>query len=223
MRKKGRKALAIGVSLLLAATSIGCASGNGIADDNQHLPPVNNDPEPPKTKAEPPKLLSDQEFLELVEKLNPDLALETRRQIAETIEKYGNKYNVPTNLIISVIAAESEFHPGCKGTLDDTGLMQIREKYAPYWAELMGINPPANREQLFDIDTNIHIGTFILQRLLRRYDGNMERVLVAYNAGETYVDKKIKAERSLPKSYIKRVSRFHMELCNVPVTAAMQY
>ncbi|MDN5323299.1 MAG: hypothetical protein PWQ67_1753 [Clostridia bacterium] len=218
MGKKGRKALALGVSLILAATSIGCSSGQGIADDNQHLPK-----EEPTPKKQPPKLLTNEDFLALVNKLNPNLEQDKITLIAETIEKYSTKYQVPKNLIISVIAAESEFHPFCKGTLDDTGLMQIRLKYAPYWAKLMGITAPKSRGELFDIDTNIHMGTFILQRLLRRYDGNLEKVLVAYNAGETYVDRKLREELSLPTSYVRRVSRFHMELCNVPISAALQY
>jgi len=216
MGRKKRKVLALGVSLLLAATTIGCSTGDGIADDTQHLP----EQEP---QNQPPKLLKNEDFLNLVGKLNPQLDQNTVQFIADTIEKYGEKYDVPTNLIVSVIAAESEFHPRLRGTLDDTGLMQIRQKYAPYWAKLMGIAVPANQNELFDIDVNIHMGTFILKRLLNRYEGNMERVLVAYNAGETYVDKKIREELSLPRSYIKRVSRFHMKLCNAPVTAALEY
>jgi len=213
MGRKGRKALALGVSLLLAAASIGC-SGQGVADDSLHLPK-----DEPAHKKQPPKLLSDEDFLALVKKLNPNLKEDVIEQIAATIEKYSLHYNVPKNLIVSVIAAESEFRPFCKGTLDDTGLMQIRFKYASYWAKLMGVNAPQTREELFDIDTNIHMGTYILQRLLKRYNGNLEKALVAYNAGETYVDRKLREDLTLPQKYVKRVSRYHMELCNVPVTA----
>lgn len=213
MCKKRRKALAVGVSLLLAVTSIGCSS-QGVADDSLHLP--KNELTPQK---QPPKLLSDKEFITLVNKLNPNLEQETLEQIAAAVEKYSLQYNVPENLIISVIAAESEFKPLCKGTLDDTGLMQIRYKYAPYWAKLMGTNPPQSRDELFDIETNIEMGTYILQRLLNRYNGSLEKVLVAYNAGETYVDKKLRDEISLPQKYVKKVSRYHVELCNVPLTA----
>lgn len=213
MGKKRRKALAVGVSLLLAATSIGCSS-QGVADDSLHLPKNEQTPE-----KQPPKLLSDEEFLTLVGSLNPNLEHDRVEEIAGTIEKYGSQYNVPNNLIISVIAAESEFYPLCKGKLDDTGLMQIRFKYAPYWAKLMGIDAPKTREDLYEIDTNIHMGTYILQRLLKRYNGNLEKTLVAYNAGETYVDRKIREELALPQKYVKRVSRYHMELCNAPVTA----
>ncbi|NLT94021.1 MAG: lytic transglycosylase domain-containing protein [Clostridia bacterium] len=213
MCKKRRKALAVGVSLLLAVTSIGCSS-QGVADDSLHLP--KHEPTP---KKQPPKLLSDEEFVTLVKRLNPELDDETFELIAAAIEKYSALYNVPENLIISVIAAESQFKPLCKGTLDDTGLMQIRYKYAPYWAKLMGINPPQNREELFNIDTNIQMGTYILKRLLNRYDGHLEKVLVAYNAGETYVDNKLRQDLSLPQKYVKKVSRYHVELCNIPLTA----
>ncbi|MGI6227674.1 MAG: lytic transglycosylase domain-containing protein [Peptococcales bacterium] len=212
MNKKKRTALTFGISLLLAATSIGCL-GQSVADDSLNL-----SKEEPTPEKQPPKLLTDEEFLSLVGNLNPNLDKDVVEQIAATIEKYSSQYNVPDNLIISVIAAESEFHPLCKGKLDDTGLMQIRLKYAPYWAKLMGIDAPKTQEELFAIDTNIHMGTFILQRLLNRYDGNLEKTLVAYNAGETYVDRKLREDSALPQKYVKKVSRYHMELCNVPVT-----
>ena len=215
MRKKGRKALALGMSLLLATVSMGCSNGE-VGEDYPEMPEKD-------TNNSPPDLLDDEEFLALIEKLNPKLNEVTIKNIASTIEKYSFRYQVPTNLIISVIAAESEFHPNLLGTLDDTGLMQIRLKYASYWAEMMNIPAPQTQGELLDIDTNIHMGTFILQRLLDRYDGNMERVLVAYNAGETYVDKKIKTAQSLPTRYIRRVSNFHMELCNAPVATALEY
>lgn len=215
MRRKGRKALALGISLLLATVSMGCSNGQG-ADNLEELPEKD-------TNNSPPDLMDDEEFLALIEKLNPKLNESTIENIASTIGKYSVLYQVPTNLIISVIAAESEFHPNLQGTLDDTGLMQIRLKYASYWADMMNIPAPKTQKELLEIDTNIHMGTFILKRLLDRYDGNMERVLVAYNAGETYVDKKIKTAQSLPTRYIKRVSNFHMELCNAPVATALEY
>lgn len=215
MRKKGRKALALGMSLLLATVSMGCSNGEE-GEDYPEMPEKD-------TNNSPPDLLDDEEFLALIEKLNPKLNETTIENIASTIGKYSSLYEVPTNLIISVIAAESEFHPSLLGTLDDTGLMQVRLKYASYWAEMMNIEAPKTQKELLDIDTNIHMGTFILQRLLDRYDGNMERVLVAYNAGETYVDKKIKTAQSLPTRYIKRVSNFHMELCNAPVATVLEY
>ena len=211
MRKKGRKALALGISLLLATVSMGCSNGQQ-ADNLEEMPEKD-------TNNSPPNLMGDKDFLALIS--NPRLDESTIENIALTIEKYSSQYQVPTNLIISVIAAESEFHPKLLGALDDTGLMQIRLKYASYWAEMMGIEAPKTQKELLDIDTNIHMGTFILKRLLDRYNGNMELVLVAYNAGETYVDKKIKTAQSLPTRYIKRVSNFHMELCNVPVAICL--
>lgn len=215
MNKKGRKALALGVSLLLAAVPMACAPVDLGPEQGEQPEPENND--------SPPNLLDDEEFLALVEKLNPKLNQSAIESIGNAIGKYSYHYQVPTSLIIAVIAAESEFHPQLRGSLDDTGLMQIRLKYAPYWAKMMNVPAPKTQKELAEIETNIHMGTFILQRLLDRYDGNMERVLVAYNAGETYVDKKIKEAQALPTRYIKRVSNFHMQLCNTPVAALLEY
>ena len=214
MKGKGRKALALGMSFLLATVSIGC-SGERVADDYQDMPEK-------IAKAEPPNLLEDTDFLDLVHKLNPTIEPAVLEAIATAIGEYSFKYQVPPSLIIAVIAAESRFHPHLTGALDDTGLMQIRHKYASYWANLMDIPGPQNQRELMDIDTNIHMGTFILRRLLDRYDDNLEKVLVAYNAGETYVDRKIKEASPLPTRYITKVSRYHMELCNAPVLNALE-
>lgn len=210
--KRDKKVIALGVSLLLAASSLGCSPAN-IADDIKDIP------EPDEPLNQLPKLMDNKEFLSLVQKLNPKLDHETTIKIANAIEKYCQKYNVPENLVVSVIAVESGFTPNLKGSLDDTGLMQIRFKYAPYWAKLMELTPPNNMEELSDVDTNIHMGTYILKSLLDRYDGNLEQALVAYNSGQTYVDRKLRNDLSLPKNYVKKVSRYHLELCNIPVSA----
>lgn len=208
MHKK--KVLAIGISLLLAASSL---SGSG------HCDVINNTLSPElEPHTEPPKLIDDPEFLEFVHKLNPDLKPDTLNNIATYIEKYGQKYDVPINLIVAVIATESRFHPEVKGALDDTGLMQIRLIYTPYWAKMIGIKAPKTRDDLLNIDTNIHIGTYILSNLLEKYNNNLEQVIVAYNAGTTYVDKRIKNSAALPKRYFKEVNDYHVELCNAPIS-----
>lgn len=228
--KMNRKSLtALGTVFLLATAilvsgpaAISEAAGLGsdiIQTENSNGTESGSDGEedPPETRPENPDVFPQEEFDRLAAKYNPSLDEETKDLIEERIIYYSSYYQVPSKLIISVIAAESEFHPLLKGDLDDTGLMQIRMKYASYWSELMGIEAPETRDDLFDIDRNINTGTYILQRLLGRYDNDLEKTLVAYNAGETYVDRKIRENLALPTSYINRVSRFHTELCSSPL------
>ena len=77
------------------------------------------------------------------------------------------------------------------------GLMQLM----PQTAREMGINDPTSPSQ------NVSGGSLYLSKMLKRYDGNLELALAAYNAGPGNVDK---AGGQVPdfsetKSYVKKV------------------
>lgn len=218
MYKKNR-IIALGFTFLFAISTLGLATGAS-ADtmpDNDHvedksenkLDVLTSDISEDKSSGSLPENLD-----RLIEKYNPGLSLEDRQKIYDSVKKNSEIYNVPEDLIIAVIGCESEFHPGLYGALDDTGLMQIRMKYAPSWAKNIGMNVPAERADLKNIEDNIQMGTYILSYLIKKYDGNIHQILIGYNAGPGYVDKKLKAGNSLPTSYLKRVNKFHHEYTN---------
>lgn len=153
-------------------------------------------------------------YQNLVEKHNPELDHFSRDKIYKSAAHASLTYNIPIELILAIIASESEFKPGLYGALDDSGLMQIRYRFASSWAKSMGVEAPASQEELTDIDYNIKMGTFILKYLLDTFDGDLERALVAYNAGEFYVKKKLAKNESLPKNYLQRVDSFYQQITN---------
>ena len=59
------------------------------------------------------------------------------------------------------------------------GLMQLM----PATAVQMGATQP------FDVDQNVTAGTRLLAELMQRYNGDLNRVLGAYNAGAAAVDR----------------------------------
>jgi len=128
-----------------------------------------------------------------------------------SVKKFSEKYNVPEKLIYAIIATESRFDVRCVGTLDDTGLMQIRTKYAPGWARSMGIEY-RGKATLFDIQRNIQMGTYILRFLIDKYEGDLHQVLIGYNWGFGYVDKAIDEEKPLPSGYINLVKKHYRNL-----------
>ncbi len=156
-------------------------------------------------------------YQNLVEKHNPGLDHFSRDKIYKSAAHASLTYNIPIELILAIIASESEFKPGLYGSLDDSGLMQIRYRFASSWAKSMGVEAPASQEELTDIDYNIKMGTFILKYLLDTFDGDLERALVAYNAGEFYVKKKLLKNEGLPKTYIKRVNSFYQQIVNAAI------
>ena len=89
-------------------------------------------------------------------------------------------------LIAAVIYAESRFqdqtsHAGARG------LMQITPETAKLIERQSG-GTTFVLEDLGDPDINIAYGSFYLEYLLDKYEGNQVAALAAYNAGETRVD-----------------------------------
>lgn len=93
--------------------------------------------------------------------------------INSVVQKYANKYGVNSNLILSVIKAESDFNPRCTSGAGAQGLMQLMPENSRYY----GVTDP------YDIDQNINAGTQLLKQYLDMYGGNTEMALAAYNAG----------------------------------------
>jgi soluble lytic murein transglycosylase-like protein len=142
---------------------------------------------------------------------NPKLTQQQINMIIKSVNRYSRKYGVPEDLIFAIIAAESQYNPKCTGDLDDTGLMQIREKYAYGWTKGMGIEYKGV-ETLYDIDKNIHIGVYILNFLFKKYNNRLDRVLIAYNWGHGYVDRALEEGKELPREYINLIKKHYFNI-----------
>ncbi len=109
---------------------------------------------------------------------------------------YGNiikSQNSPIDfrLILSLIRQESAFNKRAKSVVGARGLMQLMPATARMFKRRLRSN------QLFDPNLNINIGVKFLERLVKRYDGNLMLTLSAYNAGMGNVSK---WQKSIPFS-----------------------
>ena len=105
-----------------------------------------------------------------------------------TVKKYAKLYDIPDELVFSVIKAESNYDKFAKSKKGAMGLMQIMPstgEWASQKIAIEGFTP----ELLFMPDVNIEIGCFYLSYLLDLYSDNTQNALAAYNAGPANVDK----------------------------------
>lgn len=95
------------------------------------------------------------------------------------IENFSERFGINKNLIRSVILAESAGQPNALSKANAKGLMQLMDPTA----KEMGV------KNSFDPTDNIYGGTKYLNHLLKKYGGNVELSLAAYNAGPGNVEK----------------------------------
>jgi soluble lytic murein transglycosylase len=91
--------------------------------------------------------------------------------------------NVDPYLVLALIRQESNYNARVVSPAHAVGLMQLLPSTAELVAKEAGL-PDYNERQLTDARVNIRLGTRFLAGQLRKYNGNLERTLAAYNGGE---------------------------------------
>jgi len=115
---------------------------------------------------------------------------------AEFIVIYSAKHNLNPYLVTAVIKAESGFDPSAHSKADAIGLMQITlGTGANIHEKIHGTTKDFESEILYDPEINIQYGTWYLSWLSSQFDGNIENILAAYNAGIGNVNKWLDDEK----------------------------
>ncbi len=100
---------------------------------------------------------------------------------AELIYSTAERHALNPALLAAVARAESAFNPRAVSHKGAQGLMQLM----PATAERFGLDG----SEVFEPAKNLDAGARYLSWLRRRFDGDLPRVLAAYNAGEGTVDR----------------------------------
>jgi soluble lytic murein transglycosylase-like protein len=100
-------------------------------------------------------------------------------QLDRIVRDAAERNNVDPALVRAVINTESGWNPAAISRKGALGLMQLE----PETAGRLGVNQP------FDPAQNVEGGTRYLRTLLDRYNGDLEKSLAAYNAGEGAVER----------------------------------
>jgi soluble lytic murein transglycosylase-like protein len=98
--------------------------------------------------------------------------------VKSLINKYANMYGIDPNLLQAQAWQESRFNPNALSPKGAMGVMQLMPKTAAG----LGVNP-------LDTEQNIEGGSRMMAGLLKKYGGNTDLALAAYNAGGGAVDR----------------------------------
>ncbi|MBI5431746.1 MAG: transglycosylase SLT domain-containing protein [Planctomycetes bacterium] len=104
----------------------------------------------------------------------------------------GEEVGIDPNLLAGLVFVESRGKVGALSGAEALGLFQLKLATAVERAVLIGLDPPTREQLLEDAELNALIGAHHLQWLLARYDGDIVRALIAYNAGSGRLERWIK-------------------------------
>lgn len=110
--------------------------------------------------------------------LKPSIDVALASAIAAETHRQAQLVQRDPNLVLAIMAVESDFNPRATSSVGAVGLMQVM----PHWKRVLGING-----DLYDIPTNIRYGLQVLGFYLEMYQ-DLELAITAYNRGPGPID-----------------------------------
>ncbi|EDP76335.1 lytic transglycosylase domain-containing protein [Hydrogenivirga sp. 128-5-R1-1] len=131
------------------------------------------------------------------------------------VERASERFRVDRALIYAVMRQESLFDVEALSTSDAKGLMQLIDSTAKWTGKRVGID----HRDVYDVETNINLGTAYLRFLMDFWKGDLLRVIASYNAGQGAVKRWKRFEddflfiETIPydetRKYVRRVLWFY--------------
>lgn len=136
-------------------------------------------PAPPKAILTPAEKLK--KVSELLLQVNPTRTI-PNSPYGELIYDIAVRHSINPHLVAALIHVESSFNPKAVSRKGAVGLMQL----LPATARRFGVK---SKKDLFSPEKNIEAGIRYLSWLNKRFSGDVQKILAAYNAGEGAVDR----------------------------------
>lgn len=102
---------------------------------------------------------------------------------AEVIRAAALEARVDPNLLAAIMLSESGGRVDAVSRVDALGLFQLMLPTAQERARVLRLPEPTREDLLSDALLNARLAASYLRWLDRRYDGHLEQMLIAYNAG----------------------------------------
>lgn len=115
-------------------------------------------------------------------------------KFGDYVYRYAGENKLDPYIVFAIIKAESGFNPDAVSHKEARGLMQITRTTGEWASGKMGMTD-YSAEKLFDPETNVRIGCWYLQNLLKQFDNDLDLALAAYNGGSGNVSEWLKDKR----------------------------
>lgn len=122
-----------------------------------------------------------------------------QKRIAVAIVREAKANGLDPLLVVAVIRTESSFNNYAVSHVGAMGFMQVMPDTGAWLMSRKG-NSLGRKHNLFDSELNIELGAAYLAELVRKF-GNVEKALVAYNAGPTAA-RRILSKEDVAKRFI---------------------
>ncbi|WP_435921772.1 lytic transglycosylase domain-containing protein [Paenibacillus sp. DYY-L-2] len=146
----------------------------------------------------------------------------------EEIRLHARNNDLDPFMVAAIIKVESKYNSEAESRKGALGIMQIMPDTAKWIVEKAKMEDvPLDRLKV-EPAVNIQIGTWYLKWLSEQFDGNMIKVIAAYNAGPTNVknwinsgrwDGRLETAEDIPfvetRHYVQRVSHYYKQYSNI--------
>ena len=148
-------------------------------------------------RAEDPQIAAVVEYLS---SRDTGLVREEIDSLARTLVLEARAHRLDLALVLAVMHVESRYHNFALSPAGAVGLMQLLPSTAAELAAREGIawHGP---QTLLDPVANVRLGIAYLSELSRRYRGDLQAALAAYNWGPGEIDRRLQDGTELPSEY----------------------
>jgi soluble lytic murein transglycosylase-like protein len=122
-------------------------------------------------------------------------ALAAEREFSAMIDAAAVQFVVRPSFLRAVVACESSFNSLAESRAGARGLAQVM----PSTARGLGVHP----DLLWDARVNLYSAAKYIRLLVERYGNNIDAVLIAYNAGPSYIE----TGKPLPRETVEYLAR----------------
>lgn len=129
------------------------------------------------------------EYIEVIQDINNKVSYKDAKEITFATLKWAKEFEVDEKLLLAIMKVESTFDKYAISTSGAYGLMQV----IPVWHKdkILKAKKELGNPELFDINTNIYLGAWIVHDCFIKSRGNLQSALLCYSGQTPDYDKKV--------------------------------